>query len=64
MMSCTLATIAALAGHPVDRGDRIDVPRWRVEQATAIERTAAIACLSRWRIRWRIIEDRDANARR
>jgi hypothetical protein len=56
--ACTLETIAALAGHPVERGDRIDVPRWRVEQASLIERGQAMACLRRQHVRWRIVEDR------
>jgi hypothetical protein len=58
MTACTLATIAALAGHPVARGDRIDVPRWRVEQAGAGEISAAKMCLRFWHIRWRIVEAR------
>lgn len=55
MIACTLTTIAALIGHPVERGDRVDVPRWRFEQASLHERSHAKACLRRFDIRWRIV---------
>lgn len=58
-MICTLAMIAALAGKPaVMRGDTVDIPRWRYEQATPSDRNRAIACLRQQGVGWRIVEDR------
>lgn len=54
--ACTLATIAQLVGHPLKPGDRVDVPRWRYEQASRSERYHAITCARQLGIRWRIVE--------